>query len=100
MGPLLPLPLLSNMTITWSASENLGHLSLKSIPHASYSPLCEPGPTPANNLPDDRISIAASALADTTGFLTTMFKIEVPIKMRVVAAATADNVAMASSQLV
>jgi hypothetical protein len=39
-------------------------------------------------------------LAHTTGFLTTMFKIEVPIKMRVVDAATADNVLKASSQLV
>jgi transposase len=35
--------------------------------------LYEPGPTPANSLPEDKISIPLKALAQTTGFLTTIF---------------------------
>jgi len=62
--------------------------------------LYEPGSTPANSLPEDKISIPVKALAQTTGFLTTMFNIEVPTFILLVIAATTDNVVIASSQLV
>jgi hypothetical protein len=39
-------------------------------------------------------------LADTIGFLTTMFKMDVPSFILLVVPATADNVATASNQLV
>jgi hypothetical protein len=63
--------------------------------------LCEPGPTPAaNNLPEDRISMADKDLAQMTGFLTTMFNTDVPSFILLVTAATADNALSESNQLV
>ena len=64
-------------------------------------PLCEPGPTPAaNNLPEDKMSIAAKAFTQITGLLTTIFSIDVPSFILLVTAATADNVLSESNQLV
>jgi len=66
---------------------------------AIYPQKYEPGPTPAKSLPEDKISIPVRALAHTTGFLTTIFNIEVPIFILLVIAAAEDNVVIASSQL-